>query len=366
MKETLKEILSIQSESYNQWRMFAYIIRRLAKMNNVMYRTHNGNIYATKGISSTYPCVVAHMDTVHDIFKGQLSIIEVGDLLTGFNVDKMKQAGIGGDDKVGVFIALELFEQHDDIKVAFFRDEEVGCHGSDKADMSFFTDCAFVLQADRRGNSDFITDASGTNLSSKAFRKAVSPHLKAYGYKTAHGMMTDVMTLKENGLGISCANISCGYYRPHSDDEYVDFADVVKCYNLMNDIILNLSYQQWKHTHDVSSYRYSKYYYGSSLDNYYKDYHKDIASKRIDTKWQDWDDDRSGFGNYNDSPLGDGTELESDIGRFNAPVYSMCVGCGQNKMVKYVRAVEDYICEQCEEDFNGWIDDDNKAIYSKK
>jgi hypothetical protein len=243
--DRLVEVLSIQSESYNQWRMFAYIIRQ-AKSLGVTYEVHNGNIYITKGEADSYPCVVAHMDTVHRIHAG-FTVVRVGDNLTGFNRWTMEQSGIGGDDKVGVFIALEMLRQHEVIKLAFFRDEEVGCHGSYKAKVDFFHDCNIVLQCDRKGNSDFVIKAGGTELSSEAFQADAGIILSAHGYKTAHGMMTDVMALKELGIACSMANISCGYYNPHMDDEYVNISDVENCMNMVSYIIHYLGWKLYYH-----------------------------------------------------------------------------------------------------------------------
>ena len=70
-KNKLIEVLKIQSESYNQWRMFAYLIRQL-KAAGCQYYTYNGCIYATKGSADLYPCIVAHMDTVHDIVEDRI------------------------------------------------------------------------------------------------------------------------------------------------------------------------------------------------------------------------------------------------------------------------------------------------------
>jgi hypothetical protein len=180
--------------------------------------------------------MVAHMDTVHDI-TDDLFPLEFNGMITGFDRINMEQVGIGGDDKVGIYIALECLRDFDDMKVVFFRDEEVGCMGSYGARMSFFDDCRFVLQCDRRGNSDFITDASGVELSSKCFQDDVLPIISSYDYKFAKGMMTDVMALKENQIDVSVANISCGYYNPHSPNEYVDVIDVAVCLEMCQTII---------------------------------------------------------------------------------------------------------------------------------
>lgn len=42
-------------------------------------------------------------------------------------------------------------------------------------------------------------------------------------------MMTDVLELKERGLGVSCINLSCGYYEPHSDEEFTVKKDLLNC-----------------------------------------------------------------------------------------------------------------------------------------
>ena len=258
----LARILSVQATSYNQFRTFAYIIRQLKNMecDGVTFYVADGNIYATKGNADTYACVVSHMDTVHAI-SSDLTVVRIGDNLTGFNKHTMKQTGIGGDDKVGIFVCLEVLRNFDDIKVAFFRDEEVGCVGSYDADMGFFNDCRYVLQCDRRGNSDFITEASGVSLSSKKFQRDIAQIIAAYGYSTTSGMMTDVMALKENGLRCSCANISCGYYSPHTSYEYVSVSDVDNCLEMVMDIISTLSSKVYKHTFERSYSRFDTYTY---------------------------------------------------------------------------------------------------------
>lgn len=277
-KNKLLEVLSIQSESYNQWRIFAYIIRQL-KAAGCNYYTYNGCIYATKGDADLYPCVVSHMDTVHDIAE-DLIPIEINGNITGFNAVTMEQTGIGGDDKVGIFIALQCVQFFDAIKVVFFRDEEVGCEGSYDADIDFFNDCGFVLQCDRRGNGDFINIAGGTQLSSKEFQDDVKPILKGYGYKFNTGMMTDVMALKETGIVCSMANISCGYYNPHTAQEYVNIADVENCLEVVKMIILELSGNDYPCTYEppvrqkyegkkIDWYGMSNKYLGSMDDDFW-------------------------------------------------------------------------------------------------
>ncbi len=48
----------------------------------------------------------------------------------------------------------------------------VGCIGSGHADMSFFSDCRFVIQCDRKGNGDMVTQINGMKLCSNDFISA--------------------------------------------------------------------------------------------------------------------------------------------------------------------------------------------------
>lgn len=286
----LEQVLKIQSSSYDQYRMFAFLIRTLTDM-GVDYYVDNGNIYAGKGDADHYPCIVAHMDTVHDIVE-DLTPIEIGGKITGFNAVTMEQTGIGGDDKVGIYIALRCLQQFDTIKVAFFRDEEVGCEGSYLADMTFFNDCRFVLQCDRKGNSDFVINGAGTEFSGDEFQRDIEHLLWMHEYTQVYGGMTDVMALKENGLDVCVANISCGYYNPHTAQEYVDINDVEKCFNLVCDIITQLDKpyyhkhkkKQWtaptysKPTYDRTYYDWDDWYEKNELKEEYENYCLDCWS----------------------------------------------------------------------------------------
>lgn len=215
--------------------MREYLATELDAIEGCEWHDDGDNIYAGKGTGPRV-CMVAHMDTVHPIVE-DLTPIAINGKITGMNAVTMEQTGIGGDDKVGVYIALEMLRTHPNIKCFFPRDEEVGCIGSSYVETSYFDDVTMVLQCDRRGNTDFITNASGVELSSNAFQADVLPILSKYGYKFSTGMMTDVMELKERGINLCMANISCGYYNPHDDTEYVDIAHVEICAMMVNEII---------------------------------------------------------------------------------------------------------------------------------
>lgn len=196
----------------------------------------NLNIYITKGQSDTYPCLVAHTDQVQAEYPDDYKVFTAGDhLLTGYSPEHKRFCGLGADDKNGIWVALRCLEMEPVLKVALFSAEEVGCQGSSQARMEFFDDCRFVLQADRRGASDFITCIGNTQLCTEEFVQAAG--IEQYGYHEENGIMTDVLTLADMGLNVSCANMSCGYYEPHTNHEYTVIPDLMNCLELVLHII---------------------------------------------------------------------------------------------------------------------------------
>lgn len=244
-RELLHNTLSIQSKSGQTKRMQKYLLR-FAKKHGIQATVDQGNIYMVKGEANLYPCAVAHTDTVHKIIDNFAVVIHKG-VYYGKDRDTGKQHGVGGDDKVGVALALQALIDFPVMKAAFFRDEEIGCVGSRQADMSFFKDVSLVAQADRRGNHDFADTIFGNDLVGRQFAYAVKPLLEQHGYKSVRGMLTDVYQLRENGLECPSFNMSAGYHDPHSDRETVNIEDVDAAWGLMSSIIDELGGEKWDH-----------------------------------------------------------------------------------------------------------------------
>ena len=236
--ELLKELYGISARTHQEKDMIAFVSQRLSDLGIVFTTDKAGNIYATKGNADTYPCIAAHLDEVHEAREKGYEVLAVRDeFIIGFNSSKREFNGIGADDKNGIWVCLKCLEKFDNLKCVFFVGEEQGCIGSRQADMKFFDDCRFVLQCDRKGNSDFISNIYGNSLCSPQFIKDAS--LGEHGYKEGHGMQTDVQALREKGLEISCANISCGHYYPHTPHEMTNIADLKKCLTLVEHIVEN-------------------------------------------------------------------------------------------------------------------------------
>lgn len=208
-----------------------------------------GNLYITKGQAETYPCIVAHLDQVQRLHSKDFCAIETGEIIFGYSPSNRRQEGLGADDKNGIWVALQCLMKYEALKIAFFVGEEVGCVGSGAANIEFFRDCRFVIQPDRRGYSDVITQISWERLCSEQFLSEIHP--EQFGYKPTDGLMTDIEALRENGLEISCINLSCGYYEPHTDREFTVKSDLKNCLEFVQFII---EYCTEVYIHEVETY----------------------------------------------------------------------------------------------------------------
>ena len=235
-KELLYQLYKVHSPSRGEKKMRKFIkdyIKRNIPEVELSY-DKVGNIYAKKGQGPTFPCVVSHIDQVQDKHGKDFMCIEVNGRVFGFSPKSMEMRGLGADDKNGIWVCLQVLAKYDTMKCAFFVGEEIGCVGSSDADMAFFDDCRYVLQCDRRNGGDLITSI-WSDLCSQEFLDATG--YKAFGYKETEGLTTDVGTLKDNGLKVSCVNMSCGYYNPHTDEEWTDLAQLQNCLAFVEHIV---------------------------------------------------------------------------------------------------------------------------------
>lgn len=274
MDKLLHTILNTQSESYKTERMQQTIIRILNAHNIDYSRQQNGNIYATKGNASLYPTMVCHIDTVHDINDNAV-VCQLDDNLFAMDKETMLPHGIGGDDKVGIYITIMCLLHFDNFKAAFFVDEEVGCIGSRNAKMRFFDDSTIILQCDRQGYHDFVTEISNVTLCNDDLLNDIQPTLQEFARKTCNGGMTDVQQIAK-ATNIQCANMSCGYYMPHTDNEYINLTDVQDTLDMCIQILSITQNKQYTIEDRIKPYTYSfpyyqqSYYYQEPIDNTYK------------------------------------------------------------------------------------------------
>ena len=185
---------------------------------------HN-NVYIVKGEADYFPCVAAHIDTVHPMTPVQ--IVERDGMLIGFD-QRGQRTGIGADDKAGVYVCLELLERMDNLAVALFAAEEVCCQGGYAADAAFFEQVGYVLEFDCPARGLLSYTSGGVRLfqNDGDFIRQALPVLNRHGLTNWQDHpFTDVMALRHR-FGISCLNLSCGYHNWHASDEYVVLDEV--------------------------------------------------------------------------------------------------------------------------------------------
>lgn len=228
--ELLKEVLSVPTKYRQEDMMIMFLYEYFdGKSGYESFVDGVGNVYVTKGKAEHYPCVVAHIDTVHEI-DTTLTVVQEDNIL--FAVDENnKRIGIGGDDKNGVYIALRMLQEFDNIKAVFFVSEEIGCLGSRAADGDFFNNVGYAVQFDAPDDYMVTYYCDGTKLfeiNSPFYQTAEPIILKHFGDKMQlfKHPYTDVSILKRR-FDFSCINLSCGYYNMHSSKEYVKI-DVVE------------------------------------------------------------------------------------------------------------------------------------------
>jgi hypothetical protein len=81
--------------------------------------------------------------------------------------------------------------------------------------------------------------------------------MKEWQIHKAYGAMTDVMELKDQGLKVAAANISCGYYRPHTSREYIHIKEMRYTLDFVTTLLRALGSQPWLHSTPERVYKSS-------------------------------------------------------------------------------------------------------------
>lgn len=276
--DQLIEILSIPSYFGKEYLVMDYLIEHGNDKGYSVHKDKKGNVYFEKGKLNKdefFPCVCAHTDTVFNehidlIEKNSRKLIEFGKKKTNKNKlfaympDTHKRTGLGGDDLAGVFICLQMMEKFDNIKAAFFVEEEFGCEGSGNADWDFFNDVGYVIQFDAPTENWFTKTLSGITLYSEESLELVKPILEKYNVSNfSDDPYTDILPLSES-FDFSCFNLPTGYHNWHTVDEYVDVEHVDKGINIGIEFIETLGNKY--HKYKCNSYDFYKYNIDEDID----------------------------------------------------------------------------------------------------
>ena len=204
--------------------------------------------------------LVAHMDTVHKELCTK--IIKSKDVL-------YSPQGIGGDDRCGVFIIANIVKSHH-CSVVLLEDEEIGTVGAKKfAQTEYIKNLGvnFMIEFDRKGRDDAVF----YTCDNKDFTKHV---LDNTGYKQQVGSFTDISVLMPVSK-LCGVNLSCGYYNPHTTNEYVVYSEMFETIAAAEELIKAECEKPFEYVAKTySSYGYGRQYsgygygYGYNYDNY--------------------------------------------------------------------------------------------------
>ena len=152
--------------------------------------------------------LVAHLDTVHNELPHIICRSEDGRYI-------MSPQGIGGDDRCGVYIILQIISEVR-CHVLFCEDEETGGQGAKAFERSGIQiDVNYIVEVDRRGNNDAVF----YNCDNPKFSEFVC----SFGFREAMGSFSDISVVAPY-LKTAAVNISAGYYNEHRLHEVIDWS----------------------------------------------------------------------------------------------------------------------------------------------
>ena len=211
MMKKLVELLLLSQEE-----LLAYIDAIYAPMYEKEV-FEGGLVFKPKDVEM-YPLMCTHLDTINTHRKYKLTKEDIVLFDKDIKLDKASKAScLGGDDRCGVYIALELLANGLPYAFGFFLDEEIGGVGSKKYIPIMDTEHITALVGlDRKGSNDVALYGYDNSELTEIFEKQ--------GYKKAFGTFTDASNIAE-GCDLACVNLSIGYYNEHTPHEQIKFSE---------------------------------------------------------------------------------------------------------------------------------------------
>jgi len=199
--ELLKSILMLDQPSLHDF-LYEFLIDYYKE--EEIWEFDGNYLYAEGDINV---CVVAHLDTVH---RSQPKSDEIF-----YDADQYvlwSPVGIGGDDRCGVFIILNLIMHGYKPHVLFTWNEETGGYGAKAAASHIHPKLDFMIQFDRRG--------SGQSVYYDLDHLEFETYINSFGFDTQWGTYTDICELAPEWK-CAAVNLSAGYEREHTSSETI-------------------------------------------------------------------------------------------------------------------------------------------------
>ena len=180
----------------------------------------DGFVYA----QGSFPVLlVAHLDTVHSKLPNMILYDKDQNTVSSPN-------GIGGDDRCGGYMIFEIIKKFN-CSVLFCEDEEDGGIGANKfvkTDLARTLDFNYIIEFDRANANDAVF----YSCDNYDFEKFITKDF----YKINYGTYSDICDIAPV-IGCAAVNLSCGYYKAHTKDEYVVLSDMENSIKAACDIL---------------------------------------------------------------------------------------------------------------------------------
>ena len=196
--------------------------------------------------------LVAHLDTVHDVLPTSIAFNPQTQAISSPN-------GIGGDDRCGVYMILEIIKKYN-CSVLFCEDEEIGGKGAQKFTKNKLSKNLFfnyIIEFDRAGSNDAVF----YDCDNPDFEEFITKDF----YKTAFGSFSDISVVAPH-LGCAAVNLSCGYYKAHTKDEYVIYSEMLESMDAACEILERTTEEdKFEYIDGDYGYGYNSYNYGGGF-----------------------------------------------------------------------------------------------------
>lgn len=228
----LREQIKKDLFSYN----FSFIEDEYRSPRNFPEKTQPGicNTLFTRGKPKV--CLVSHTDVYRDHYAFDNEIKKMIPTPTIKDKDGRKiiqdlncKVQVGGDDRLGVAIALwTAFNSDKDLSILLTTDEEVGLLSAKEVKFKELNGFDLLIQIDR-GNyvNQIVSEIRDVQLCDDKMMQFLLDESEKISLKRKEvvGYGTDVFIIKKNKMCKNAVNLTCGYYKGHSEIEYIDIEE---------------------------------------------------------------------------------------------------------------------------------------------
>ncbi|HAZ44347.1 MAG TPA: hypothetical protein DDW76_24090 [Cyanobacteria bacterium UBA11369] len=249
LRSYIKEVLASRNFSIQEDR---YLSQRSGEFSSIH------NLLALRGNPKV--CLVSHTDVCrdHDKLQGIPPKRTAPDYIVNPAIKNLMHfdnwgaaiqdenclAQVGGDDRVGVAIALWLAVTTDSpLGILLTTDEEIGLISAKQVDFPELMDFELLVQIDRgnQPHQEIVTEIFETKICEESLAKSLVDLSikKGKPRQEVVGRGTDVFAIKSNGRCKNAINLTCGYHNSYgsSPSEYIVIHEAEETMEYVKDII---------------------------------------------------------------------------------------------------------------------------------